>query len=140
MTWVYKYLFKYTLYWLDFLFSGDVPIYLQGTVLSQTMVTGPSLTKATSIIAPNSPSLTFSWPNPALNCSNNLLYNSTAWWPLAARWKSGLVPFLTVRIQCKLTHRQYFTLDVNDRLCPWLAIPLGGSLRGSDNFFKHTEG
>ena len=33
MTWVYKYLFKYTLYWLDFLFSGDVPIYLQGTVL-----------------------------------------------------------------------------------------------------------
>ncbi len=59
---------------------------------STITVTGPSLIIVTSIIAPNIPSLTLSFPSKYFSLVENILYNLSAFSGLAALLKLGLLP------------------------------------------------
>lgn len=66
-------------------------------------VTGPSLTRATSIIAWNTPSLTLVGSYRLCTLLTNSWYSVRAVSPPAAPWKSGLFPFFVEasRVNCE---------------------------------------
>lgn len=65
--------------------------------------TGPSFTRATSIMAWNLPSLTFSSRYSLRTFWTKYWYNRLASSGLAAPWKSGFVPFVVLakRVNCE---------------------------------------